>query len=203
MKKGLKLAIVLTLTFVLCISFAACDGETLESLKNEYGILVEGGGFKEGSTLVSKVIELVSDEGKEALEAIKNLEYNKDGKIHIYDISVVLDGIEVQPDGKVKVTLPAPDDGVDNYDVFHIKDSGIAEKLVATFLDGKVIFETDSFSMFVVVEGVKHNFFAYCYPEDGGYITENGETVVFDGERPVADGTKITLTAVANTGYTF
>lgn len=37
----------------------------------------------------------------------------------------------------------------------------------------------------------------------GGYLTENGQAVEFDGLREVVDGTKITLTAVANDGYVF
>lgn len=46
-------------------------------------------------------------------------------------------------------------------------------------------------------------FFASCVTEDGGYITENGEQIVFDGGRMVEVGTQITLRAVANEGYTF
>lgn len=37
----------------------------------------------------------------------------------------------------------------------------------------------------------------------GGYLTENGQAVEFDGLREVVYGTKITLTAVANDGYVF
>lgn len=82
-----------------------------------------------------------------------------------------MDGVEVQPDGKVKVTLPAPSADVENYDVFHIKDDNSVEKLIATILDGKVSFGTDSFSMFVLVEKNEMAcFIVGCNPDESGYI---------------------------------
>lgn len=203
MKKLLQTIIVLILTLVCCISFAACGEVTHEQLKNDYGILIEGGGFKDGSKLVSEVIALTSEEGKAALEAIKNQEYNEDGGKYIFDISVSLDGVEVQPDGKVKVTLPVPNEEVSKYDVFHIKDDNTSEKLAATYSDGKVSFETDGFSLFVLVEAKTYVFLAQCETSGGGYITENNQTVDFGNGRKVEDGTQITLTAVANSDYTF
>lgn len=204
MKKVLQTAIVLTVILVCCIVFAACDGETtLDNLKNEYGIVIEGGGFKEGATLVSKVIELVSEEGKNALEAIKNQEYNKDGDIHIFDISVLMDGVEVQPDGKVKVTLPAPKSDVSNYDVFHIKDGNTVEKLIATILDGKVSFETDSFSMFVLVENNEMaGFVVECTPDESGYIEYNNAKYN-ELNIDLKVGAEYEIKAVPNFGYIF
>ena len=46
-------------------------------------------------------------------------------------------------------------------------------------------------------------FIAYVDSYVGGRITENGKEVEFGNGRPVETGTQITLTAVADEGYTF
>ena len=48
-----------------------------------------------------------------------------------------------------------------------------------------------------------YNFIAYVDGYNGGHITENGNTVVFGNGRMVEKGTRITLTAVADEGFTF
>ena len=75
-----------------------------------------------------------------------------DEKMSVIDISVESDGVKVQPDGKVKVSVPAPIEGVEEYIVFHIKSENIVERLDCEFKDGNVIFETDSFSPYVFLD---------------------------------------------------
>ena len=48
-----------------------------------------------------------------------------------------------------------------------------------------------------------YNFIAYSAPYNGGNVTENGKKVEFGNGRMVEKGTKITLTAEANEGFTF
>ena len=48
-----------------------------------------------------------------------------------------------------------------------------------------------------------YNFIAYSAPYNGGNIIENGKPVKFGNGRIVEKGTRITLTAVANVGFTF
>ena len=153
-KKSLLVTILLLLIAVFAFSLTACNNEvgTLESLQNEYGIVVDGGSFEEGSTLVSNEIVATTEEAAEVLEAIADQNYNKDGSVYIFDIYVTKDGKEVQPDGKVKVSIPVPNVQVDNYLVFHIKSDNLVESLVPTVADGKISFETSSFSYFVIAE---------------------------------------------------
>ena len=155
MKKR-KLISILTLLLVAVFAFSltACNKEvgTLESLQNEYGIVVEGGGFEEGSALVSNEIVATTEEAAEVLAAIADQSYNKDGSVYIFDIYVTRDGKEVQPDGKVKVSIPVPNVQVDKYLVFHVKADNSVETLVPTVADGKISFETSSFSYFVIAE---------------------------------------------------
>lgn len=159
--KRKSLFLVLITILIISIVFSlltACEGEkTVGNLKDDHGIIIEGGSFEEGATIVSKEIELTSEEGRNVLEAIKDQEYDKDGRIYVYDISVELDGVKVQPSGKVRVTVPAPNQNMTEYIVFHIKGDNSCERLSATCSDGNVSFETDSFSIFVLVTPVEIN----------------------------------------------
>ena len=153
-KKSLFVTIILLLIAIFAFSLTACDKEviTLKSLQNEYGIVVDGGSFEEGSTLVSNEIVATAEEAAEVLAAIADQNYNKDGNVYIFDIYVTKDGKEVQPSGKVKVSIPVPNAQVNNYFIFHVKGDNSVEKLVPTLADGKLCFETSSFSYFVIVE---------------------------------------------------
>lgn len=153
-KKSLLSVLLFVLISVFTFSLTACDKgpKTLESLKNEYGIVVDGGGFEEGSTLVSNEIVVATEEAAEVLTVIADENYNKDGSVYIFDIYVTKDGSKVQPNGKVKVSVPVPNVEVDNYLVFHVKDDNSVEKIVPTVADGKISFETSSFSYFVIAE---------------------------------------------------
>ena len=153
-KKSLLVTILLLLITVFAFSLTACikGADTLESIKNEYGVVVEGGGFKEGSTLVSEEIGATTEEAAMILSALADQSYNKDGSVYIFDIYVSRDGKEVQPEGKVKVSVPVPNVQVDKYLVFHVKADNSVETLVPTVADGKISFETSSFSYFVIAE---------------------------------------------------
>ncbi|MBQ9716106.1 MAG: hypothetical protein IJV77_06840, partial [Clostridia bacterium] len=85
-KKSLLTTIILLLIAVFAFSLTACNnGEgTLESLQNEYGIVVDGGSFEEGSTLVSNQIVATTEEAEEVLAAISEQNYNKDGSVYIF-----------------------------------------------------------------------------------------------------------------------
>ena len=53
--------------FIILISFwivlsMGCGNTTVGQLKNEYGVLLEGGAFEEGSLLVSNEVSLNTDE---------------------------------------------------------------------------------------------------------------------------------------------
>ena len=178
-KKSLLVTILLLLIAVFAFSLTACNNEvgTLESIKNEYGIVVDGGSFEEGSTLVSNEIVATTEEAAEVLAAIADQNYNKDGSIYIFDIYVTKDGKEVQPDGKVKVSVPVPNVEVDNYLVFHVKSDNSVESLVPTVADGKISFEVSSFSYFVIAEVApvehEHNYESAVTPPT---CTEDGYT---------------------------
>lgn len=142
-------------TIILClliaIPLAACDGSTATpsgTLESQNGVTIEGT-FEDGAAL--EAVEVVGADKIFALQSIAEEKYDTDGEVYVYDISVVKDGAKVQPSGKVKVTVSVPDiDTSKTYTVYHIKDDGAVEKIKPTVQSGKVIFETDGFSCFII-----------------------------------------------------
>lgn len=176
----LSLFIVVLTIAVLLFAFTACKkdpdndsggnggnaGTTIDNLDNEYGATVEGGSFPEGSTLITIPVDAASDKGRESLEAIKGEEYNVFKPVYIFDVSVVKDNAEVQPNGKVKVSIPVSANLASYRAVLHIKDDGTVERLSATYQGGKLTFETDSFSVFVLVEPVTTNIHTHNFSQE-------------------------------------
>ena len=72
----------------------------------------------------------------------------------MYDLSLLLDGAKIQPDGTVAVTLPAPALAAE-YDriiVVYIAPDGSYEECKTTVNeDGSITFETDHFSQYAVI----------------------------------------------------
>lgn len=161
---GITLALVIAL-FLGCFASCSCTGcngcGKQNELKSETGITLTGGDFARGARLVTEKLNNTAEKVSKALELLpKECEALAETEIAAIDISVFSDGVKVQPNGKVKVTVPAPLKDVVKYSVYHVKNDSEAEKLDCETKDGKVTFETDSFSVFVFTdsekEGVKH-----------------------------------------------
>ena len=110
---------------IMTVTLIGCGDkvETLDSLKNEYGIIVDGGEFEEGSVLVSNEIISSSEEGKSILSLLENENYDKNGILFLYDIYVTKEDKKIQPKGKVKLTIPNPNESINDYLIFHIKNN--------------------------------------------------------------------------------
>lgn len=151
-----KLLCVISVLFVALsmFVFSSCDGcngggKTGE-LKSSMGVTLTGGNFGKKAKLITEKVEMTEENAKSMIDKLPE-EYKllANEKMTTIDISVESDGVKVQPDGKVKVSVPAPIEGVEEYMVLHIKNEGNVERLDCEFKDGNVIFETDSFSPFV------------------------------------------------------
>ena len=154
-----KLLCVISVLFValsLCF-FASCDGcngggKTGE-LKSSMGVTLTGGNFGKKAKLITEKVEMTEENVKSTIDKLpEEFKLLADEKMTTIDISVESDGVKVQPDGKVRVSVPAPIEGVEEYLVFHIKSESIVERLDCEFKDGNVVFETDSFSPFVFLD---------------------------------------------------
>lgn len=101
-----------------------------------------------GTTLVA---EKVSD-GKAYNTAVTAL--GKDvSKFEMYDINLINNNAKIQPNGKVKVSIPVPDGyDISKIVVYKVADDGTKTKYDMTIKDGFIIFETDHFSNYIVAE---------------------------------------------------
>ncbi|MBO5975745.1 MAG: sigma-70 family RNA polymerase sigma factor [Oscillospiraceae bacterium] len=104
---------------------------------------------------VFEVVELPAEEvpervlGEIALEAEGSVK-----PLAMYDLAMLLDGAEIQPDGKVIITLPPLqyDHGYDKLIVVYIAPDGSYEECPTTQNeDGTVSFETTHFSKYAVI----------------------------------------------------
>lgn len=156
-KKLLCVIFVILCALSLCV-FASCNGcngcgGKTNELKSSMGVTLTGGSFGKKAKLITEKVEMTEETAKSTIDKLpEEFRLLADEKMVTIDISVESDGVKVQPDGKVKVSVPAPIEGVEEYMVFHIKSENIVERLDCEFKDGKVIFETDSFSPYVFLD---------------------------------------------------
>ena len=78
-------------------------------------------------------------------------------KMYVYDISLKSEGVEIQPNGKVKISIPVPSDvDTSKLVIYRITDNGEKIEYTATIetIDGikYATFETDHFSTYVLAE---------------------------------------------------
>ena len=148
MKKKSLLFFALALALSLCLALVACADKNggVNKLTAESGITLDGV-FENDSVLKAEHHTSDSEQGKAAIAAIDK-PYDS-AKIAVFDISVSKNGEKIQPNGKVKVTMPKPFES-DGYVTYHIKDDNTVEELKTTVDGNNLTFETASFSYFVV-----------------------------------------------------
>lgn len=215
MKTRIFRIFAIILCLIIAIPLAACNGSPENKggmLESQSGVSVEGK-FGEGASL--KAVEVVGADKQTALDSIADEKYDKNGKIYVYDISVIKDGVKIQPDGKVKVTVSVPEiDTSKTYTVYHIKQDGAVEKIKPTVQSGKVVFETDGFSCFIIApddtsnEPIKKqvNVSINILPL-AAYGTLKVNDVLYNGAASYktthTEGDVITVEAIATSGHHF
>ena len=158
MKKALLVVISAIFVTLSLFFFAGCNNcsgcsDAIDELKSSIGVTLTGGNFGKKAKLITDKIEMTEETVKSTIDKLpEEFKLLADEKTATIDISVESDGVKVQPDGKVKVSVPAPIEGVEDYLVFHIKNETKVERLDCEFKDGNVVFETDSFSPFVFLD---------------------------------------------------
>lgn len=160
MKTKSLLFLALALALSLCLALVACADKNggqdngvgdntvtaVKELSAENGVSASGT-FESGSVLKAEHHAADSEQGKAAIAAIDK-PYDS-AKIAVFDISVSKNGEKIQPNGKVKVTMPKPFES-DGYVTYHIKDDNTVEELATTVDGNNIYFETASFSYFVI-----------------------------------------------------
>ena len=106
------------------------------------------GVFAEGTQISIESIDIKS----EVYESAKNILSEISGEFTIYDISALLNGAKVQPNGKVKVSFEIPEGYGKDVAVYYVGDDGTYEKIDGTISeDGKtIIAELEHFSLYAV-----------------------------------------------------
>ena len=98
----------------------------------------------------SEEADMVITKGGENANIVFNGQF---GKYTSYDISFVVNGEKVQPNGMVTIKIPLPDGyNVNSIKVFYVDDNGNKTKLDSKIEDGYVVFETYHFSEYVIVD---------------------------------------------------
>ena len=78
--------------------------------------------------------------------------------LKVFDITLKnADGVHVQPNGTVKVKLPLDWEKDGDYKVYRVNDDGTLTDMNAYQQGSHMVFETDHFSIYVIVENVKHS----------------------------------------------
>lgn len=78
---------------------------------------------------------------------------NEMNKYEAFDLTLVKDNAIIQPNGKVKVSVPIPEGFVrENVTIYYVNDAGDKTELPHTIVDNYAVFETDHFSMYVIAE---------------------------------------------------
>lgn len=135
------------------IHYAKNDGDaeiaTKMAVDNETGISLEYiKNFYDGNVELD-INECTDNIAKELLNNSIN-----DKQSLVYDIKMLVDGVEIQPNGKVKVKIPLPNGyDPDKTSVCHV-DTALNrfENMNAEYIDGYLVFETNHFSYYAVVD---------------------------------------------------
>lgn len=215
MKKKLPVLLVLVTVLTMCLLIVACNGNKTQN-KLESSFVIAEGTFEEGVSLSASKLDDADENYVATLEKIADKDYEKD-KVAVYDISLLKDNVKINPDGKVKITMPAPFETENGYVTYHVKGETI-EELETTLSNGKISFETTSFSYFVVAgttggsvvgpggdinpNDPTKNFFAYVDTYDQATMTANGTNVPKGGySATLKEGDTVELIARVKGGY--
>ena len=134
--------------FTLEISFIGEKAPKTEEPQEETKPVTTTAVVPEGTTLTAEKVT----KGDNYNTVVKAVEKDVT-KFVLYDISLVNNNAKIQPNGKVKVSIPVPE-GYDTSKivVYRVSEDGTKTKLDVTVKDGYITFETDHFSNYVVGE---------------------------------------------------
>ena len=134
-------------------------GQTIEELENEQTNVSlqvpedSNAGIPVGTILDVVVLE-ESDLSGKAVRSITDQFGSKSDLLAFYDISLLLDDVQIQPNGKILVTIPVStlEWNYEGIKVIYIADDGSVEECVTIVNEnGSVSFETEHFSKYAVI----------------------------------------------------
>lgn len=133
-----------------------------------------------GNNLPNDVTLAVKSNDKQAVKNTKTALADISYKDFVaFDITLVDgNGDTVQPNGKVKVSIPLPEKykGLNNLGIYYIDSNAKAEKLESKIENDCIIFETDHFSTYALVAEKEEATNSPSQPEQQKPITDNPKT---------------------------
>ncbi|MGX8850726.1 hypothetical protein [Amedibacillus sp. YH-ame10] len=113
-------------------------------------------GYEDGSPFAEDITLVVTPKSKEEMKEFQN-NVNKvvTGKTiaGVYDIKLLKNGVEIQPNGKLKISLSLTEEmkAMSELQVVYIDDNGMVTIIPSQLIDGKLVFITDHFSYYGVI----------------------------------------------------
>ena len=152
--------------------------EPLEAIAGEgdEAVLVRAeylrGVFPEGVELKAELIEVEDDYANAAIDAASGVSDADSSRMQVkaVDITFLVDGEEVQPEGDVKITLQAPFlSTADTAEVVHMDNEGNGTVVASEAAEADAVsLTTDSFSVYAIVYTVDFHYNDYEYSIEGG-----------------------------------
>ena len=134
----------------VCKVIVADEGKDIKTDINGEDVYItyEEGILDADTSLTVDIIE-ESDEAYEKIKPVDNVDFVA------YDINIKdKEGNKVQPDGKVQVTLPCPEDmSAELCKVYYVSEEGIFYDMDAKYEEGNLTFETEHFSTYMITSG--------------------------------------------------
>ena len=97
--------------------------------------------------VVSKVV--AGKQYEDAKKAVKE----QVNKLAVFNIDLIKNNVKVQPSGSLEITTDIPNGyDVNLIAVYRIGDDGSYTKLNSNIINGKIVFETNHFSTYVIAE---------------------------------------------------
>ncbi|WP_343249308.1 carboxypeptidase regulatory-like domain-containing protein [Diplocloster hominis] len=142
---------------------------------------------------------------QELAEKEENISYDNMAYQNL-DISLEIDGEQVQPEGQVEVSMEIPEGmAEENFAVYHLADDGTLTKMEGRVEDGKYIFQTTHFSEYLGVSTLNVSGPVTTYSELTAAISaaNSGDTITIQGEIPLSSNLSISknLTLTGGTIY--
>ena len=163
---------------------------TFDEVAGDVTVHVEApeGAFPVGTTMK---VEPVADE--QVMDAVQNAVEDSVTKVSAVDI-IFLDasGNEIEPAAEIKVSMSSTVmENVEQPVIVHVDEEGVGETVESEQVDGAVVFESDRFSVYVMVETITTK-----------YITAEGETytitVTYGPEAEIPDGAVLEVSELEN-----
>lgn len=99
------------------------------------------------------ILSSVTVTEQKTLDTVNKALKDTTSKYKVYDINLLKDGAKIQPNGKVKVSIPIPSDyDKSKLEVYRIDDNGTKTKYDVKVEENYATFETDHFSIYALAE---------------------------------------------------